>query len=81
MEGEHCLVQEIWRLVRSELQWRATHLAMLFCSACVPLSWEAALVNNLSHPYTSTSPELVMGQVWVVPLLSWYCDMVEKVRE
>lgn len=28
----------------------------------------------------STSPELVMGQVWVVPLLAWYCDMVDKVR-
>ena len=25
-----------------------------------------------------TAPELVGGQVWVVPLQSWYCDMVEK---
>lgn len=39
--------------------------------------WKANI--ELCRKYgVRTSPELVMGQVWVVPLLSWYCDMVEK---
>eukprot|EP01043_Picozoa_sp_COSAG02_P053636 COSAG02_NODE_5953_length_3916_cov_1.450616_3_plen_304_part_00 len=39
--------------------------------------WKANI--QLCRKYgVRTTAELVMGQVWVVPLLAWYCDMVEK---
>lgn len=39
--------------------------------------WEANIALCKKHG-VRTQAELVMGQVWIVPLLAWYCDMVEK---